>query len=202
MQKIYVAIVALLSCGSTHAQLLEEQITACAAEPRALNRLDCFDRITTEHNQSKQHHPSTPIDGIGKWKISDERNPVDDTRTVSLLLYADAGQSKWGKESVLVIRCLSYGTDVYIDWGGYLGSDVTVTTRIGDQAAVTKKWNISTDKQTSFHPRSSINLVKSLTEHQRYVAQVTPYNDSPITAIFDLTGLPAAIKPLREACKW
>jgi type VI secretion system protein VasI len=34
------------------------------------------------------------------------------------------------------------------------------------------------------------------------VAQITPYNESPVTAIFDTSGLENAIKPLRETCNW
>ncbi|WP_257025488.1 type VI secretion protein [Pseudoalteromonas sp. MIP2626] len=36
----------------------------------------------------------------------------------------------------------------------------------------------------------------------KLVAQVTPYNESPATAIFNTTGLKNAIKPLRETCNW
>ena len=36
----------------------------------------------------------------------------------------------------------------------------------------------------------------------KLVAQVTPYNESPVTAIFNTAGLENAIKPLREICSW
>jgi hypothetical protein len=60
---------------------------------------------------------------------------------------------------------------------------------------------MSTDSQATFHPQA-IPFLKSLVQANKLVAQVTPYNASPVTAIFDTTGLGNAIKPLRETCNW
>jgi type VI secretion system protein VasI len=60
---------------------------------------------------------------------------------------------------------------------------------------------MSTDSKATFHPQP-IAFLKSMMEANTLVAQVTPYNESPVTAIFDTTGLADAIKPLRETCNW
>lgn len=55
----------------------------------------------------------------------------------------------------------------------------------------------------TFYPGSgAIGFIKELMDADRFVAQVTPYNDNPVTAIFDLTGLNQAVQPLQETCGW
>ena len=36
----------------------------------------------------------------------------------------------------------------------------------------------------------------------KLLAQVTPYNENPVTAIFNTRGMIEAIKPLRQTCHW
>ncbi|XPP91702.1 hypothetical protein ACN08N_17410 [Photobacterium leiognathi subsp. mandapamensis] len=36
----------------------------------------------------------------------------------------------------------------------------------------------------------------------KLIAQITPYNENPLTAIFDTKGLSNALAPLRETCNW
>ena len=60
---------------------------------------------------------------------------------------------------------------------------------------------MSTDSQATFHPKA-ISFLKSLLQSNKLVAQITPYNESPVTAIFNTAGLENAIKPLRETCHW
>ncbi|ENG76194.1 hypothetical protein ECP03052938_5043 [Escherichia coli p0305293.8] len=33
-------------------------------------------------------------------------------------------------------------------------------------------------------------------------AKITPYNESPVSATFNLNGLSTTLKPLQEACNW
>lgn len=34
------------------------------------------------------------------------------------------------------------------------------------------------------------------------IVRFTPFNESPVTAKFNITGLEEAIKPLRDSCGW
>ena len=38
-----------------------------------------------------------------------------------------------------------------------------------------------------------VAFIRELMAADRFVAQVTPYNESPVTAVFELTGLPTAV---------
>lgn len=87
-------------------------------------------------------------------------------------------------------------------WSDYLGSEARVTWRVGDEDAEVARWSLSTDNEATFYPYDDISFIKQLLGTDRFVAQVTPYDESPITAVFDLTGLANVIHPLQEACGW
>ena len=101
----------------------------------------------------------------------------------------------------MVARCQSNKTNVYINWGEYLGREAIVLTRIGNNKANTSKWGISTDSKATFNNKP-ITFLKTMSKSNKLVAQITPYNESPVTAIFDISGLDNALKPLRETCNW
>ena len=80
-----------------------------------------------------------------------------------------------------------------MNWGAFLGNDITLTTRIDKDKAVTEEWSIASDKKASFS-YVPIYLTKNLVNANKYIAKVTPYNESPIIAIFDLKRLKDKIK--------
>jgi len=173
----------------------------CAIVNGDLARLECFDRLAEINNLDGRQTKPTSISGKGKWDVSVDVNPVDDSKTVTLILNADSGKNKWGKAIYLVARCKSNSTNAYIGWNDYLGSEANVLTRVGNNKAVTSRWSMSTDKKATFH-KKPIPFLKELLQSNKLVAQVTPYNESPVTAIFNTAGLKNAIKPLRETCAW
>ena len=184
------------------AQDVTAEIAQCAAIEGALQRLDCFDQLARELGVDSPQ-PASPADGVkvGSWEVSDEINPLDDTRSVRLGQIAESGQSSMGSSIALVLMCQSGETDLAINWSDYLGSEVRVTTRVGRQRAETKRWNLSTNSQASFYPDNAREFILTeLMNADRFIAQTTPYNENPVTAVFDLTGLSQAIEPLLEAC--
>ncbi|KAB7619428.1 type VI secretion system-associated protein TagO [Alkalilimnicola sp. S0819] len=186
---------------AAHASV-EKEIAKCAAENGDLARLACFDAIAEKRGLAGPQAQPTNVSGTGKWQVSAKTNPVDDSKTVTLVLKADSGQSRWGRPVAIIARCQSNKTELYISWNDYLGSSASVLTRIGSNKAITKSWSLSTDSQATFHPRGTISFIKEMMSANKLVAQVTPYNESPVTAIFDTSGLENAIKPLRETCNW
>lgn len=146
---------------------------------------------------------SQQIMGAGKWSASVQTNPIDDTKTVTLYLTANEGKSHMGRMINLVIRCKSNTTELIISWWDYLGlNETSVITRVGNATAEQKMWSLSSNNTATFYPGSPIAFIKSLMSADKLVAQVTPYNESPVTAIFDIRGLTAAIRPLQETCGW
>jgi type VI secretion system protein VasI len=184
------------------ADISSKEYAKCTTIEGDLARLNCFDNLAKEKKLNGPQAQATTVKGKGMWSVRVDKNPVDDSKKVTLVLDAKSGKSNWGKSVFLVIRCKSNKTEMYINWQDYLGSEAHVLTRIGSKKAKTKEWGLSTDSKATFHPRGTIGFIKEMMTANKLLAQVTPYNDNPITAIFDTKGLINAIKPLRETCHW
>lgn len=201
IKKLYFFLSAILFAANSYAAIDENELAKCAVIDGDLARLECFDKLAkSKHLDGRQLQPVS-ISGKGKWQVSVDVNPVDDSKTVTLVLDADSGKNRWGKAVYLVARCKSNSTDLYIGWNDYLGSEAVVLTRVGDNKAITQNWSLSTDKKASFHGKP-IPFLKEMLTSPKLVAQITPYNESPVTAVFNTAGLENAIKPLRETCNW
>ncbi|MEQ2352665.1 type VI secretion system-associated protein TagO [Pseudoalteromonas piscicida] len=186
---------------TTFAAISEKEFAKCAAMEGDLSRLECFDNLAKDKGLDGNQAQPTSIEGKGDWDVEVEVNPIDDTKTVTLILKAESGASKWDGPYVLIARCKSNETDVIIGWNEYLGREADVLTRIGSNEAVTMSWNVSTNSEATFHPAPESFLIQMLTSN-KLVAQITPYNENPATAIFNTSGLKNAIIPLRETCNW
>ncbi|MGO4999114.1 type VI secretion system-associated protein TagO [Oceanisphaera sp. W20_SRM_FM3] len=202
MKKLILAALALtISAPALAEQIPSSAIEQCAVIKGDLVRLQCYDQIAKTHNIGGSHPVNTQIADTGKWTVEKKTDPIDDTKTVNIFLTADSGNSRFGKPIMLMARCDSEKTDMFIDWQIYLGSEAKVTLRIGDDDANTSKWILSSDRQKSFN-KSPINTLKTMLTTDKMVAQITPFNQKPSTAVFNISGLDEAIKPLREACVW
>jgi len=181
----------------------DKEIAKCSIVEGDLSRLECFDLLSKNRGLDKPKDVSTPIEGSGAWVVSEDINPVDDTKKVTLILLPEeSGKSRWGDSPILILRCQSNTTELFVNWSAYLGQDAYVLTRIGNEKAETKEWSVSSDSKASFYPTSPISFIKKMMGHDKLVIQVTPYSENPITAIFNTAGLKNALKPLQEACDW
>ena len=201
LKKISLMAVVFAFSGQAISAIDDKEFAKCAVIDGDLARLECFDNLAKQKNLDGRQVQPTSIAGKGKWEVSVDINPIDDSKTVTLFLDADSGKNRWGTPVFLVARCKSNTTDLYIGWNDYLGSEADVLTRIGNNKAITQRWSMSTDKKASFHHKPILFLKEMLTS-SKLVAQVTPYNESPVTAVFNTAGLENAIKPLRETCSW
>ena len=139
----------------------------------------------------------------GNWRILEGVNPVNNTKTIIMFLAAESGKSKRGDVPDLMIRCMNNKINFYINWNEFLGTnDIKVLTRIGDEKAETKKWKPSFCKEKSFYPDISVKFIRRMFESNKFFAQVTPYGESPRTAVFDTSGMKSALKPLQDNCGW
>ena len=201
IRKISLVAVSLLLAANSSAAINEKEYAKCAIVEGDLSRLECFDSLAESKKLNGRQVKPTSIEGKGKWKVTVDVNPIDDSKTATLILDADSGRSRWGKSVYLVARCKSNSTDLYIGWNDYLGSEASVLTRVGANKAITQRWSMSTDKKATFHSKP-IPFLKEMLGSPKLVAQVTPYNESPVTAVFNTAGLENAIKPLRGTCGW
>ena len=154
--------------------------------------------------------PEVNPDDPGKWFVSRSLNPLDDSSTLTARLIADEGRSRWGEPITFFARCKSNRTEAYVDWSDYLGDDSSspygnwkrVTVRIGDAPAQEQEWDLSTDNEATFAPDWAGDLLKQMVGEERLVLNTTPYSESPITAVFDLRGMRAALSEVASTCNW
>ncbi len=197
-----------LSAPQSYA-LTESDFAACAVTEGDLARLSCFDKLAEDEGLDGPQALPAPVEGTGKWDVSRTKNPIDDSETVVIALEADQGASRFNGPVLIVARCQSDQTELYINWGEYLGNDGSfrdeykeVIVRVGSEDAVTQRWGLSTSNESTFAPDWAGDLLKVMVNHNSLVAQTTPYNENPVTAVFDTTGLSGALEPLMAACDW
>lgn len=201
-----VASVLCFFASAATADVPAAELAVCAAHKGDLNRLSCFDNLAKMAGLDGPQQVETDTSGVGKWHVERTKNPIDDSETVVLVLVADQGKSGFGQPVALYLRCQSSNFEFYIAWNDYLASDgefgeewKNVIVRHGSGSAATEQWSTSTDQKATFAFGSHRHL-QELMRNSSFVAQITPYNSSPITAVFDTTGLKEAVGPLVEVC--
>src|SRR5690606_5301428 len=113
------------------------------------------------------------------------------------------GAGRLGRKPTMIIRCRDNRTEMFINWNSFLGSDpVSTTYRIDKEPAQKSGWSLSTDKRAAFFPGSPVPTLRRLAESTTFVANVTPYSESPVTAVFDTTGADKALADIRKGCSW
>ena len=197
MRQILLVAASLLLAANASAAINEKEYAKCAIVEGDQARLECFDNLTAAKKLNVRQVKPASFVGKGKWYVS-----VDsDTKAVTLTLNADSGKNRWGKPVYLVARCKNNTTDLYIGWNDYLGREASVQTQVGTHKEITQSWNMSTDKNTTYH-NEPIPFIKEMLDSSKLVTQVTLYNKSSVTAVFNTAGLANIIKPLRERCGW
>jgi type VI secretion system protein VasI len=181
---------------------IKRALAGCAALDIETARLDCFEQLARAVAQIPAEPPAPPVSkfkgsaGPGKWKVEASTNPVDDSKTVALGLVD-------GSDSMqLVLLCQQGKPRAYVTTGKYLGAKSTlVLTRIGGAKAETKPWPLSMNQKAAFFPGDAGLFIRKLATVERLVVQVSPFDENPTTAVFNLGGLPDVMPPLTETCR-
>lgn len=199
--------VLMLLPGAALADLAGD-MAACRALDSDLQRLVCYDAVALEGAAPAAAPAAAPSEAApaGQWVTDVKVNAMDDTKTVVALLQSSEGAGPFGRKPGLILRCQSRQFEAYISWNDYLGSDgghnsgtKEVTARFDAATPVSAMWFTSTDSTSTFAPAPQ-TLFKQIRAAGRLVAQVTPYNSGPVTAVFDLAGVEAATEVLRAEC--
>src|SRR2546426_12803820 len=81
---------------------LAKAIAKCAIVKGDLERLECYDGLARARGLQGPQTVPTGVRGAGSWHVAAEKNPVDDTKTVTLMLDAASGVSQWGHSISLI----------------------------------------------------------------------------------------------------
>ncbi len=138
-----------------------------------------------------------------EWRVYREPNPIDETETVTAVLDSSSGLNHYGDRIHLLVRCKSNKSEVFVNWGEYMGSEaVEVTSRIGSDGATKASWPLSSDQRATFYPGHAVAFAMRLKSESRLVLEATPYGENPITAVFTLDETWDAIKFVAGECHW
>ncbi len=193
---------ALATASPTFADVSEKEVMRCAALDNSVERLSCFDTLAESNGLTTKTVP-TPSANKGKWSTSITTDPMTDKSIYIARLDASSGTGRLGEGIDLIVRCAQNKTELYINWKSFLGTDsARVTHRIGKSKAETHTWDVSTDHTSSFYPGSPVAALKEMIKTTSFVANVTPYSESPVTATFDVSGAEAAFADIRKGCRW
>lgn len=165
---------------------------------------------------------------VDKWRVTESRSPMDDSKTVVLTLDSDdvfqgpVGSSK----PTLVVRCKEGKTEVYVETGmaasieqdldGGPEQSHAVRIRLDDSSPTSEDWLESNDHKALFasdlilDPKGDIasytggaaEFAKQLAGAGKLTFEFTPFDGNPQTARFNLLGLRDHLNQAADACSW
>lgn len=196
-------VIFLLCCTRAPAGDIIEELKEAAKIIDNSARLQKYDALLEKYKLREKSKTDIGSKGTeAKWLVSVDTDPVDDSKRIIFSLLADQGKSSFGKPIGLIIRYANNRTELYICWNDYLGSEAYITMRIGDEKAERSRWGMSTDSQGAFYPGNVVKLINKIIQVNQLVFQCIPYNENPVTAIFDVSGLKEAADPYIADLRW
>lgn len=197
---IIVASLAVLGVisGAAYGDISARSYDECRAIKDSAKRLACFDGLSSPKRAVK---PANITDkSPGKWKRQDYINPLNDQKSLIIVLAADTGRSMLGAPYKLFIRCCNDGMEVFVDFGEFVhNEDVRVISRFDKAKAFGTRWPVSADNMAIFYKGGLLEYLEKIVNSKRFIVQVKAYQGAK-TAIFDTRGIKAAIRPLQKAC--
>lgn len=202
---------------------IAQDVSRCLTISDNLERWSCYDdaagyKPASDEPEDSEQPSDTPArvvidyDAGRNWTARTRVSEFEDTTDVFLstpskapLMCSDFGGQR---EATLMIRCLENTTAVIINTHCHVASGFQgygeVDVRIDDEAAFNRSFDASTDNSALglWNGGSAIPFVKRLLDKETLRLRFTPFNKSPVTAEFDISGLDAKIGELRDNCGW
>jgi type VI secretion system protein VasI len=182
-----------------------DRVEACISLKSESERLKCFDEAVKDIPQTGS--------STGNWVITKDESKLDRSQQVSIILPSNEARihSKifGGKdEASLIIRCKDRKTEMVIFYDHFVVpvgmGGVSIQYRVGNNPPQKAKWSGSQNGK-SFGPwdgPTTIPLIRKMLESDDMFVQSDAAITGSTEALFKLSGLKEAIKPVQEACKW
>jgi len=178
---------------------VRKALAVCAGVTEGAARLDCYDQMARAISQLPVEQPTSKVKtsvGPGRWQVNVAANPIDDSKIITAVTVGESDGAEF------VLRCKQGKPEAYVSVAKYLGTDsTTVQSRIGDAKAESKRWAVSMNHKAAFYPGDVGLLIKKLQSVERFVVQIRPFDESPITAIFGTIGLSEVAASLGQGCR-
>ncbi len=202
---------ALLAATGSQAETFAETILECRILTDREQRYQCYD--DAEQQQAEAQRVTRDV---GKFDYESTSDPITGQTEHSVFLRSDRGLNRRRNPIELELTCDSTEPGDYrlvLNWGEFLPStEPEVTTRIGQGESVTGTWQTGRFRERTIFPgaESGFTKVELINEleaeaeagNTTLVFRTTPYNYTPITAVFDMTGFTDVIQPMRSSCQF
>lgn len=197
----------IASISSALAEEIDRGMAGCAVIDNAVNRLACYDDLAKQRNVDK---PAVETTSKGKWEVQSETSKIDDSTNAYISIESEnefAGRFSGAKRALLMIACREKSTHVYFTFGDHFmadnGSYGDITVRIDKQKATAMSARKSTDNGAlGLWSGTGVPFLKKLFGKSTLLVRATPFNESAITVEFNISGIEAAIAPVRKNCEW
>lgn len=199
----FLAAAIALSCSTS--SIASE--TECISIENDLDRLACYDRVAGRTPRTETEKVET-----GDWLVRTSKSEFEDTTDVYLSVTsnepASCGHFSAPEKATLMIRCQENTTSLFLVTNCHLtsghGGYGEIDYRVDNLPAGDRHFEASTDNRALglWNGGRSIPFIKKLIGADRLLMRFTPFNESPTTVEFKITGLEEAIEPLRKECGW
>lgn len=167
------------------------EIAEISDDNERLQAYDEFAKSVVQFLNSGNNSSDSP----SLWNISYKRNPLDDSNLATATLEAVEGPNKYGDYPHLIVRCRISALDVIFSFGQYFAeSNTNADIRIGDGEVRTRRMTLASNNEAMFYTGDSKAFLNSLSGQNRLVVKTYPYNENPITSIFNLSGIDKVIE--------
>ncbi len=179
--------------------------SSCLKIENDLDRLTCYDK------ESGRDPEIVAVETDGKWQVETKKSEFKDTTDVYLSVATDENLDCGmfdHEPGTLLLRCMENKTAAMLITGCHMASGFSgygrVEYRVDNKAAMKRNFDASTDNKALglWDGGDAIPFIKELIDGKTLIMRFTPFNESPTTAKFDISGLAKAIEPLREECGW
>lgn len=169
----------------------------CAVVENDKQRLGCFDAAAKEAGLTKALSAKGEL---GAWQVKNSVDPMTD-KGIFIAALPSKTLSKRGLKRSMIVRCQDGTTEVFVDFREYFSKYAAVTARFDSNEPIEENWSLSTDNVAAFH-REPLPFAKKLLTARKLVLRTQPYNESPVTLEFDLSGASTALQHVRKNCNW
>lgn len=206
--RLFTALALVLASTLVFAETFVESISNCRELNNRERRYACYDEAEANSGDVQLE--------VAAFNYQANSDPLTGQTEHQLSIRSSQGLNSRGDPIVLQWQCDSTEPGAYtltLQWEDFLPSGrPEVTTRLGQLAPVTGNWLAGRYRESSILDGSDtgFSLAEFVTQAAQQVAagnttvvfRTTPYNDDPITAVFDFTGFTEAVEPMRQSCRF
>ncbi|MDR9775012.1 hypothetical protein RJJ65_20615 [Rhizobium hidalgonense] len=139
-------------------------------------------------------------ENFGKWQVNVHKDAMDDSRFIIIMLQSE------DDGVVLGVNCRGSDSSVGIVWDRFLGGEKIggveykpMVYRVDDKQPLRTDWPVMSDRSTT-RADAPERFVSEVMSGERLAIRIEPYQNAPLTVLFDTKGLTSVLMANRPEC--